>query len=30
VPFRVLSTGQYVGYTRIEPRTFVFTLGFDL
>ena len=30
VPFRVLSNGQYVGFTRIEPRTFVFTLAFDL
>ncbi|MDP3073031.1 MAG: hypothetical protein Q8N18_22245 [Opitutaceae bacterium] len=30
VPNRVLSTGQYVAWARVEPRLFVFTVGFDL
>jgi hypothetical protein len=30
VPNRVLSTGQYVAWARVEPRAFVFTVGFDL
>ncbi|MDP3070307.1 MAG: hypothetical protein Q8N18_08465 [Opitutaceae bacterium] len=30
VPNRVLSTGQYVAWARVEPRVFVFTVGFDL
>jgi len=30
VPNRVLSTGEYVAWARVEPRLFVFTVGFDL
>lgn len=30
VPNRVLSNGQYVAWARVEPRVFVFTVGFDL
>ena len=30
VPNRVLSTGRYVAWARVEPRLFVFTVGFDL
>ena len=30
VPNRVLSSGQYVAWARVEPRLFVFTVGFDL
>jgi hypothetical protein len=30
VPNRVISTGQYVAWARVEPRLYVFTVGFDL
>ena len=30
VPNRVLSTGQYVAWARVEPRLVVVTVGFDL
>jgi hypothetical protein len=30
VPNRALSNGQYVAWARVEPRLWVFTVGFDL
>lgn len=30
VPNRAISNGQYVAWARVEPRVFVFTVGFDL
>ena len=30
VPSRVLSTGRYIAWARVEPRLYVFTVGFDL
>jgi hypothetical protein len=30
VPTRVLSTGRYIAWARVEPRLYVFTVGFDL
>jgi hypothetical protein len=27
---RALSNGQYVAWARVEPRLWVFTVGFDL